>query len=779
MNEELQTFDGALRSLQPQASLEEETALAELQARLFRRNRRPIVGRYVLHRRLGEGGMGVVFAAHDAELERHVAIKLLRRGNGITSSVERLAREAEVLAQLDHPNIVRVYDVGQYRPGALGSARTGAREFGAFVVMELLSDGDLRAWLRERRSASEIMERFVAAGRGLAAAHEHGIVHRDFKPANVLLGAGRVKVVDFGLARSFGDDAAETGIAVGTPAYMPPEQRRGGPVDARADQYSFCVSLTEALLDADALAGLPRRVRRALDRGAHVDPAKRFDSMQDFLAELQPSTSRVGPVAVAAFGIGTTLTAVAPPAEPRAGSCLEDVAARASVMWNENVRSSVGASLSPTARGSSVVEKLDAYARRWVASAEGLCRATESSGACLEERALEFEALVRLLEHPAPKLAAQVPGLVARLEEPGACADGPLPPRRSDIETKLAEARIHQLAARYDDALALARDARSMAERVGDETAVADATLREAYVLGITGHAEQSRPLLEDSYFVAVERGHARVAATAAALLVRLSGPGDLANARRWDERARSSLSQTSGNTPLEEMIEHNLGMVLKDAGRIDEAEPHMRRALELRRARDVPADSRLATYIESVGDMYLSRDRLDPAMALFEEAFQIRTKVLGATHPDLATTLERLATVEHARGNLTTALAHFEHSLRVREAGLDDGNPLIAVSRTNVGSMLSELGRHEAALAHLEAASKRSRAGGLSPTLSIQLELELARGYLAAGRKADAATVLTAARDTAGAKLGYAHPLTKLAETLLDQARARRTSAE
>jgi serine/threonine protein kinase len=197
--------------------------------------------------RIGAGGMGVVYAAYDPELDRRVALKLLRPDRfGSDADRLRLLREAQALARLADPHVVSVYDTGTF----------GDR---VFVAVELVEGETLRQWLGGLRAAPrswrEVLARFLPAGRGLAAAHAAGLVHRDFKPENVLLGRdGRVRVADFGLAEAAPEPGgklaalpAEWGLVLGTPAYMAPEQLRGIAVDARSDQFSFCVALFEAL----------------------------------------------------------------------------------------------------------------------------------------------------------------------------------------------------------------------------------------------------------------------------------------------------------------------------------------------------------------------------------------------------------------------------------------------------------------------------------------------------------------------------------------------------
>jgi serine/threonine protein kinase len=269
------------------------------------------VGRYEVRRVLGDGGMGVVYLAHDPRLDRDVALKLLRpKIGGLDDQANnRLISEAMVMARLSHPRIVTVHDAGTFRGQA-------------FIVMELVHGETLAEWLaREPRSSREIVEIFVEAGRGLSAAHGEGIVHGDFKLQNVLIDdQGRPKVTDFGLSRlapvpsaSVSPTLGRTRELVGTPAYMAPEQLEGGTPDVRSDQFSFCVALYEALCGErpyarpnpvairDALHALPTwsRVRArapkhvvgTLRRGLSVDPPQRFPSMDGLLSALAPHRS--------------------------------------------------------------------------------------------------------------------------------------------------------------------------------------------------------------------------------------------------------------------------------------------------------------------------------------------------------------------------------------------------------------------------------------------------------------------------------------------------------
>ena len=309
------------------------------------------VGRFELQRELGVGGMGVVYAAHDPRLDRVVALKLLQRTGESPKGGRRLLREAQAMARLRHPNVVQVYEAG---------TQNGQ----VHIAMELIQGGTLGEWMGGRpRPWSEVRDVMLAAGRGLAAAHAAGLIHRDFKPGNVLIDVdGQPRVSDFGLARGAEEegprpDEAEqteefksghllevaltrTGAILGTPAYMSPEQFRGEASTARSDQFAFCVVVWEALCGqrpfvSESIGGLlklvksgtitpvrgvrlPRKLRRILGRGLSPRPGDRYPSMPALLADMEriQGASRRGGArlmgatvmaAALAMGIGLTI----------------------------------------------------------------------------------------------------------------------------------------------------------------------------------------------------------------------------------------------------------------------------------------------------------------------------------------------------------------------------------------------------------------------------------------------------------------------------------------
>ena len=262
-----------------QSGVEREVGISAVLNRVLERDTRVRVGPYVIRGRLGAGGMGAVFRAWDPRLERTIALKLLLRA---TDDGAQLRHEAKALAKLEHPNVVTIYDVGE-------------DERGDYVAMELVDGPTLGTWLETHPDASPraIIELFVQAGRGLAAAHAVDVVHRDFKPDNVIVGTdGRVRVVDFGIARL--RDEADPHPHAGTPNYMAPEQRRGNPTDARTDQYAFCLALQRALDAAEGASDtdVTRAQRAAIERGLENDPADRWASMNALLGAIEPPAPR-------------------------------------------------------------------------------------------------------------------------------------------------------------------------------------------------------------------------------------------------------------------------------------------------------------------------------------------------------------------------------------------------------------------------------------------------------------------------------------------------------
>ena len=399
-------------------------------------DRTPVrIGRFDVLRRLGAGGMGVVYSAFDDELDRKVAIKLVLADR--TGGTQRLRREAQAIAKLSHPNVAVVYEVGEHRGQV-------------FIAMEFVRGVTLRQWLdAETRSWPEIRDVFIQAGEGLAAAHAADLVHRDFKPDNVMVGDdGRVRVLDFGLAAVTGEAppagaSAEsspvstrltaTGALVGTPAYMAPEQLAGGRSAPRSDQFSFCVCLWEALMqrrpfDGDTVEGLaaavcdgprpaipdtpglPATVGQAIVRGLSVDPDDRFDNMRQLLAAVSVDPAARRRRASLALG-GAGLVVVASAAGyfiAAADQSCAPAQTQLEPFWTAGRRSAAETALAraetpvPLPAWAKTATALDEFVDEWTAVYERTCAAANVGEELRLERQLclqwELEALQPLTD---------------------------------------------------------------------------------------------------------------------------------------------------------------------------------------------------------------------------------------------------------------------------------------------------------------------------------------------------------------------------------------------
>jgi hypothetical protein len=554
-----------------------------------------VIGRYTIGDRLGAGGMGVVYLAEDRQLRRRVVIKLIRpdleRAGDIAGAHARLLREAQAMAQLSHPNVVHVYDIGSF-------------DDAVYVAMEYLDGGDLRAWLAARpRPTREIVDVFVQVARGLAAAHAVGIVHRDIKPANVVVSAGgQVKITDFGLARGLDDrhgapeplpaDArpaldpsiTRTGVSVGTPAYMSPEQAAGRDVDARTDQYSFCVALYEALegtrptlVDGNPAEAVraPAAVRAALRKGLSVAPADRFASMDALIAALVPrrrgTRVAIGVAALVLAGVGVAAwleTRSARAADPCAA---EDAPIAAAWSAERRVRLAAVFAGEPNATTwtSQVAPAIDDHVRHWRALRRTTCVAAadrrvapdaprDPQMACLDRRARELAGVLdHVLLMSRDELVA-VPGLLARVDQlwlcagPATLAAEPIAPPAELTDRLLAlRARISgapDAASALADAGAIVATARELRyppieaealahlghiQLVAGATAEAAVTLEQAVERALAGNAVLTRAIaLVD--LVRANRARSR-----------------WADAERWGRLAQLAVRRQQSGLPL------------------------------------------------------------------------------------------------------------------------------------------------------------------------------------------------------------------------------------
>ncbi|HSR95508.1 MAG TPA: protein kinase [Kofleriaceae bacterium] len=416
-----------------------------------------VVGRFVVLGQLGRGGMGIVYTAYDPELDRNVALKLLHPG-AIQPGGARapLLVEAQAMARINHANVIAVYDVGMFGDHV-------------FAAMELVVGTTLRRWMTQRpRAWRQVVDVLLLAGEGLAAAHAAGIVHRDFKPENVLLGDdGRVKVTDFGLASP---SSAPRDHVAGTPGYLPAEALALGSVDQRGDQFSFCVTFHEALhgcrpfsartpheLVAEVRRG-PARVRRnrgvpgplhdVLRRGLSLGPDDRYASMHELLAQVRRAvtTRRARRIAIGVVGIAATAAAIAAAllasddgAADQQRPCAGSVQQLAGV-WDAARHAAVRSVLVDAAprTGPAVFDRissaLDRYASEWASIRTDACEATEVRHvqpasllelrmACLDRARIQLRALVDALLAVNTTTLREASAAVDALPALDACSD--------------------------------------------------------------------------------------------------------------------------------------------------------------------------------------------------------------------------------------------------------------------------------------------------------------------------------------------------------------------
>ncbi len=641
------------------------------------------IGRYLVARELGSGGMGVVALAFDPELDRRVAVKLLRTRDGAPGSHARLLREAQAMARLSHPNVVQVYDVG-------------AIESQVYVAMELVDGQTLAAWQEAaRRGWRDVVEMYLAAGRGLAAAHAAGLVHRDFKPDNVLLGKdGRVCVADFGLAREDARALAEaednpgeagllaasltrTGAIMGTPFYMSPEQHRGAPAGPASDQFSFCVALFEALhgsrpfrgqsmgeLAAAVLSGavqpprrddgVPAKIDAALRRGLATRPEERHPDMNALLAALERSLRRTGrawaggtAVALSAATLGWSLAPAAAAETCSGGQALIDE------VWGAPARAALAERLGGGDDASRVLAGLDAYAATWAAAHVDACedhRRGEHSSALLDLRARCLDLRRHALASAAEVLTAgdaaalrEASTVVARLPAISSCDDlaaltaevaPPEDPKLAgEVEAqrrRLVAAGVLADAGKVDDGLAEVAAVRGRALELGYRPLVAEAALAAGRLALAAFRAPVARASLTEAFVAATATRQDAIAAEAKArqifVLAGFEARADDAIAER--PLAEALVERTGGRAELAALLANNLGVAYAERGERATAAELFRSAADGAGPATGPLDR--ASYLQNAA--MLSADP-DARARLFARAGELLGGALGPAH--------------------------------------------------------------------------------------------------------------------------------------------------
>ncbi|MDQ3341661.1 MAG: serine/threonine-protein kinase [Myxococcota bacterium] len=692
-----------------------------------------LLGRYVVGELLGAGAMGRVYSAWDPELDRRVAIKVLQ--DDAPGVRERLVREAQAMARLDHPNVVGVHEVGR-------------SEHGVFVAMDLVDGETLRAWSNRERTWQALARVLADVARGLAAVHAAGVLHRDVKPDNVIVGSdGRARVGDFGLARSGPspsarpDDLAigtpKTAVA-GTPVYMAPEVLRGGSATEASDQFSFGVTAYEAIagtrpFDGATWSELARAIERAqiarlsvptwlemaIRRCLAVDPARRWASMTALADALDDGARRRRPTRwiAAAGGLAIAASAatyiVATRAPVAVGpSC--DVGGAIEETWNPTVRA--GLQINAPA-----LAAIDRWALSWRTSRTSVCKAAAVEPAaliaarerCLERRRSELAALLdRVTRYGATPerfidaLAALPPSECTTLAL-GSADPLPLDPDRTRslrrIERELPKVR----------AAIILGDVRPVASSV--EMLVSAAlesqhapTIAELQLLQAeTSRALSNLPLASTAArasVAAAERGHDDIGA-ARAWVERMTVAGDqrdLALAADFEPVADAAIDR-AGNPPYLRARFHRIqGLMAFNRGRYDLA----RRYLDEARLRFVALAGEQSVEVAgvetSLGAVARAAGDLDAAEKHHQRAFEIDRALRGEAHPDLARDLHNLAGIERLRGKLDEALALYQRALLIEDAARGKASVESALTHNSIGLVHMERGEWKEAAAEI-----------------------------------------------------------------------------
>jgi len=701
-------------------------------------------GIFIVERVLGTGGMGVVYLARHEALDRQVAIKLcLRRSS--ERHTQLLLREARAMAALVHPHVVAVHHVG-----------TAAEQ--VYIAMEYVPGGTLRSWLRTRRGWPEVLAMFVQAGRGLAAAHAKGFVHRDFKPDNVLVGEDeRARVTDFGLAINTQQDAAtltapESSDATvtwraGTPRYMAPEQREGGALGAAVDQYAFCLALREALYGGLAgepgegrPRGLPRRVDAAIQRGLQVRPEQRHVDMLTLLQALEPRRSRarwlVVTGALALVGaVGWRSLVAEEVCDANAG--------RVDAVWSASrraqLRAELGDSKAPNAQAASelVFAGFDAYADAWRHAHAGACDEAalpdaalrRAASECLDEALAHFDQAITALADSGAEIDGQaltalygLPRLV-RCSEPSQLAvrvqqrGAPeLAAAIAAVRQDLARVRALESGADVEAGWRLAASAIERAQALGDGGLLAEAQLRAARIGSYRDATPQETvAMLEQAYLTAEAAGADQVRAEAGTLLVYYIGVelGGYQDALAWTRRTEAVVERLGELAVLEAMsLYDSVGRVHAARGELEEAAQALQRAeaLELRtHGADHPATS--STRV-ALGQVWMRRGRHEDAAAALQQARGGYARALGPDHPDITLLLLVEAELAEERGDDVLAESLLQRALARREAEFGPEHTRVVAPLNGLGRLYSRIGRHDAALAALGRARRLCEQG-------------------------------------------------------------------
>lgn len=747
------------------------------------------LGRFEIERRLGAGGMSVVYLAHDPKLDRAVAIKVVspKRRSSDSKSRERLLREAQALARLSHPNVVQIFEVGEL-------------EGQVYIAMELVEGRTLRRWWRESDpSVAGVLGVMQQVATALQAAHQVGLCHRDVKPENILVGDdGRVVLVDFGLARpsdssvsgsssamsvdtmgelssAFDSPITEYGTLIGTPRYMAPELMDGGHPTPASDQFAYCLTLYEALYRERPFAGksireymanvvaqrivpapanstVPGWLRGAVLRGLRLDAGDRHASMRHTAAALSLVARRRRRQRHALLGIGTLAAAAAivalrtPTDAPVSCPSGEE---KIDTAYDGGTRDAILAAFAQSDRGfaaaagARAIEALDLQRVAWLESYASVCETRQAGGdaeaetdrrmLCLERRLDEIASVALVLASADENTLERSPSLLSRMSPVEECDEGnadegsrPVPADPDTRERVLAERR------RLSQAAAL-----TTAGRYDEARRVADQVLAAAREIDYG-------PLLAESLYrlAALQDRQGELEAAAASY----EDAALAAEASRHDRIAARALID----------VVQLLGARLR---RFDEAEEMAGRAdAILKRIGDDPL---LRAYLHgNRGGMLNARGDFEEALAEHRESLRLREEHLGLDSAEIAPTLNSIGLVLARSGRVKESEPYLERALQLLESHYGKDHPVVGAMLNNLGNVYERTDELERALPMRERALAIMLANYTknSPRLATG-HTGMAKTLIALGRAEEALGHADAAIEARRISLGEEHP--------------------
>lgn len=704
------------------------------------------MGRYTIVGPLGAGGVGIVYKAHDPELDRPVAIKLLSPGGHEPEATRQraadLLREGRVAAQLAHPNVVRVYDVGDF-----------GNEL--FIAMEFLEGCTLEAWQTvQQRSPAKILETYIKAGRGLAAAHRARLVHGDFKPRNVMVTSdSRVVVLDFGLGRPSGletepDLGEQTfGGTGGTPAYMAPELFCGETSSLATDQFAFCVSLYEALVGERPFGKLaaicpegppvapPRRqvapaLWSVLRRGLALRPEQRFSSMDALLAGLAPRRTRArwGWAAGAAAIAGVTAYWTVADPSPTCDNGPQQFA----TVWTDGPLPELATRLDGDS-WNFLQQRIDAYGERWAAEWTDACEARHIRGSQSSEL---FDSRMQCLQGGLAGVGAIAQALVAgsasasqavlalrSLTPPASCgADVALLERdvATDPAKRVALAHLRRDIAADATLLSFPDQRKGILERTPDR-------LRRAQALGSNrSHARaeynRAKSLFDDRDYEAASPSFRRAvhsaelaaddafAARLGTFLVHIEAiRAHVSESRLWADYTRTKIQRFRDDDGyLALLLAAAEGVAARKEGDTERSVEVLQRALAAYPTTGGVAGTR-ADILSSLSVGYRTQRKHALAIETGDRALAAREALYGPNHPLVGESLYNLATARLVAGQPAAARALLDRATVILDADGASAFKTLAVANL-LGPLLAEDGDLDGAARVLEAALKQAR---------------------------------------------------------------------